>query len=584
MTTHDPHALRKFKPGAQKRLALVPHALDQEWERVVSDDGCPLYECADGIAVVDVCGPLEHHESWFFESYDGLRTKFQAAADDDAVKCIVMRIDSPGGEASGMIEASRSIRGIARTAGKPLFAYADECACSAAYGLACAADEIWTAETGEVGSIGVILPVYDVTGANKKAGVVVELLTTGDRKGDGHPDKPLTDDVRAALMERVNAIAVPFFRLVAKRRGMSTKAVMDLEAGVRTGAAAVEAGIADGVASWDGFLGIVRSAMGLDNGEKSDTRDKSQPGPKSVGGAQSMSKILKLTKARDDARAAMSAAKPGPALTKAIAAYDAAVIALAAAEATVKKSWKRTTTEEETDDGGEPEKDESEESEESEEDAEDEKKGAKYEDESDESEDEDAEDESEEDEPESTSTMGTTEQEKKNAKALSAKTGIFTYDRLFRLACQATGKRDVEEVFGALSGIQSRVKHVGKLEARIAKIEGKAKTEQIDAMITTAIKAGQVLPAQRESLRTMGAASPKTLKAFLAQQPRRVRTTDDGPLLAAINGEGAPAVKFDHLDAKTRKVIEMNAQASGKSIDEETKAFIATAKAAHGVK
>lgn len=602
--TANPHALRKFKPGRSKALAISPNALDEEWEQVVSEAGQPLYTVSDGVAVVDVCGPLEHHESFFFESYDGLRAKFQAAADDDSVSSIVMRIDSPGGEAAGMIEAAKSIRGIAAAASKPLYAYADECACSAAYGLACAASEIWTAETGEVGSIGVILPVYDVTGANRKAGIVVELITTGDRKGDGHPDKPLDDGVRAALTERVNAIAVPFFRLVAKARGMSTGAVKALQAGVRTGPAAVEAGIADGVASWDQFMALVKSAVGdapsaapvkrsapggIDSAKKSGTRGMSQPGPKPLGrsasGAQSMSKILKLTKARDDARAAMSAAKPGPALTKAIAAYDTAVIALAAAqpEAAVKKSWKRTTTESEEDDGGSPEGEDEKGEDESEEDDAD--KDA--EDDSDKKDAEESKDdekcEDDGDDDEEKSSTDAAEQEKKNAKALHAKSGLYTADRLFRLAAQVTGKTDIEEVFGALSGIQARVKHVAKLETRVAKIEGEAKTARVAAMVNTAIKEGRATPAQRESLKTMGAVSTKSLAAFLEAQPPRVRTTDDGPLLAAINGEGAPSAKFDHLDAKTKKVIEMNARALGQSVEDATANFIATARAAQKV-
>lgn len=181
-------------------------------------------------------------------------------------RAVVLCIDSPGGEAAGSAYAHRKLRKLRKQYNIPLYAYANETACSAAYALACAADEIWLPDTGTVGSIGVIATLFDRTSQNRKLGLNVELITSGEQKSDGHADRPITDDIRERMQTRVMDLATVFWRIVAKSRGTSAKAVSELEAGVFTGQKAVDVGIADGVAGYDKFIRIVsRSINTLDS-------------------------------------------------------------------------------------------------------------------------------------------------------------------------------------------------------------------------------------------------------------------------------------------------------------------------------
>lgn len=181
--------------------------------------------------------------------------------DASPARAVVLCIDSPGGEAAGATYAHRKLRSLRKRYRCPLFAYANETCCSAAYELACAADEIWMPDTGTIGSIGVIATLFDRTSMNKKMGLNVELVTSGEQKADGHADRPITDDIRARMQERVLDLATVFWRVVAKSRGTTPKAVAGLEAAVFTADNAIDVGIADGIAGWDKFLRIVSRAL-----------------------------------------------------------------------------------------------------------------------------------------------------------------------------------------------------------------------------------------------------------------------------------------------------------------------------------
>jgi signal peptide peptidase SppA len=179
------------------------------------------------------------------DGYDAIQARFAAALDDGAVRAVVLRVDSPGGEVAGCFEAARTMRTAASTKGKPVVAYADEMACSAAYALACIADEIVVPDTGVVGSVGVIATLAEESAALAAEGIAVAVITSGAAKADGHPAVPLADDARARIQAEVDYLADVFAGEVAGARGMTPAAVRGLEARVFYGPAAVAAGLAD---------------------------------------------------------------------------------------------------------------------------------------------------------------------------------------------------------------------------------------------------------------------------------------------------------------------------------------------------
>jgi signal peptide peptidase SppA len=135
---------------------------------------------------------------------------------------------------------------------------------SAAYWLASGATEIVATPGSEVGSIGVIAVHYDESAALSNAGVVATEITAGAHKGEGSPYRPLSDDDRAALEDRVEAQYQLFTARVARGR---KRPVEDVRAGfgegrVLTAAAALKAGLVDRVARYGAlFEGASEDAL-----------------------------------------------------------------------------------------------------------------------------------------------------------------------------------------------------------------------------------------------------------------------------------------------------------------------------------
>jgi ClpP class serine protease len=136
---------------------------------------------------------------------------------------------------------------------KPVLAFVNDVAASAAYGIASAASEIIVSPTSMVGSIGVVLTHFDRSGELEDRGVKPTLIHAGAHKVDGHPFGPLSDAVRADLQAEVMKIYDQFVGLVAEGRSgpMTEQAIRATEARTYLGTDAIAQGLADRVASLD---------------------------------------------------------------------------------------------------------------------------------------------------------------------------------------------------------------------------------------------------------------------------------------------------------------------------------------------
>jgi signal peptide peptidase SppA len=528
----------KFTYRKNQALAISPSALDQDFE-----GGAEPAETKSekGIAIVSICGPLTHHENPFFDSYDCILERIECAMQDECVGAVVMCIDSPGGDANGTVSTHKRIRSLRSQYDKPIFAYSNEEMYSAAYAIGSSADEIWVPETGGVGSVGVICPLVDRMAANKKAGLRVKLITTGARKADSHEDRPMTDDVIASIQSRVDQIGQAFFKVVAKSRGMSVKAVEDLQAGVFLGQKAVESGLADGVSGWITFLNHVESQMDASSdAEVSVMKEKTS---------------AQLKAAVASAAKAVAAAKSRVEHKKLFSAYEKAVLEQAQFASKMKYS-KKTVEESE-------ESDEEEEEEEEEEDEDEEEDDDKKDDDGDDDDDDDDDDDEEEEEDEE-------ESESKKSKASSM--SLKSVNRLVALAAKATGQRDLAKIFGALEGMGGRKAKLTATEKRLAKLEGERTRDRVNSLLTKAVEEGRIAPSQKESLREFGMKSLKELKGFLSQQPKNmIRTVKDGGLMhdPAKPGASVEQMSIDSMNADQMKVLSFAAQAAGKSLDDQ---------------
>jgi len=206
-------------------------------------------------AVVPVTGMLTRHGDAFtamlgWSSYEALATQVEALAADRSISRIILRVESGGGSVFGVEDAAQAISAAAKR--KPVIALADGLMASAAYWLASGATEIVATPGSEVGSIGVIAVHYDESAALAQAGVVATEITAGTHKGEGSPLRPLSDEDRYALTERVEAQYQLFTARVARGRKVP---VEDVRAGfgsgrVLTATAALKAGLVDRIARY----------------------------------------------------------------------------------------------------------------------------------------------------------------------------------------------------------------------------------------------------------------------------------------------------------------------------------------------
>ncbi len=231
-------------------LALWPEKITQKFAAGWFDDcedneECPYDITPEGTAIVCVDGPLSQRGGWWWDGYESISKKVCQALADAKVQAVFLQINSPGGTVAGCFENVRAMRTAAVQAGKPVVAYVDEMAASAAYALACVADSIVMPSTGVVGSIGVVSCRWDQTKMLDDIGVRVDVVTSGARKADGNPATPVTDAELARLQETVDFLAGHFYQWVAERRGMTVAEIQGLEADVFWGAKGVGTRLAD---------------------------------------------------------------------------------------------------------------------------------------------------------------------------------------------------------------------------------------------------------------------------------------------------------------------------------------------------
>jgi len=165
--------------------------------------------------------------------------------DNDQVKAVVLRIDSPGGSAFAAEQIRVAVEGV-RTAGKPVVVSMSSIAASGGYWIATGADEVWAYPMTLTGSIGVFGLFPDISAPLDTLGIDVDGVRTAPLAGALDPRRPLTDDARDALQMSVEHTYTQFIQRVAKARKISISEADALGQGrVWTGAEAQARGLVD---------------------------------------------------------------------------------------------------------------------------------------------------------------------------------------------------------------------------------------------------------------------------------------------------------------------------------------------------
>lgn len=268
---YKPHIEQALNQQAARQARAIDTLVSVDkrvsiWEDMMQNwEGLTAMKVQDGVAVIPLRGtvtPDDPFAAYFGEtSLKSFTANFEKAMADKQVKGIVLNIYSPGGYVYGVEAAANTIaaaRGI-----KPIIAFTESLAASAAYWLASAADKIVLgAETAQVGSIGVYLVHFDYSDALKQQGVKVTEVKSGEFKGLGSPYHELSDKEEKQLQADVNYVFSRFVGTVANYRNMKEEDVLKVANGLMFyGKDAIQAGLADSINTLQEVI-----AMAQDNG------------------------------------------------------------------------------------------------------------------------------------------------------------------------------------------------------------------------------------------------------------------------------------------------------------------------------
>ena len=242
-----PPLLQFFKSG---KISISTEALEKIEARIEAQrEEKKAYAELDGVAVLEISGVLmlrpDEYEKWLgaidMEEIEGVLYQMLA---DEMVSAIVLDIDSPGGIVTGAPELADLVAEVNEK--KPIFAFTKSMMASCAYYIAAGASAIYSTKSALVGSIGVYMPLLDVSGLYEKLGLKADLIKVGKYKTAGYPGTSLTDEERAQYQDHVNFAYDQFAKHVRKHRADVPRDAM--EGQVFWGAEAIEAGLVDSIA------------------------------------------------------------------------------------------------------------------------------------------------------------------------------------------------------------------------------------------------------------------------------------------------------------------------------------------------
>jgi protease-4 len=193
---------------------------------------------------------------------DGILRHIRRFAEDDDIKAVIVRIDSPGGSVGPSQEIHDEVRRLA--AKKPVVCSLGNVAASGGFYVAVACPKIVAAPGTLTGSIGVISQFPNVKGLAQRFDVKMETVKSGKLKDAGNPFRDMTPEDRAYWQELVDRVHGQFIAAVAQGRRLDRKVVAEIADGrVLTGAEAKERGLVDELGNFYDAVALAKTEAKL---------------------------------------------------------------------------------------------------------------------------------------------------------------------------------------------------------------------------------------------------------------------------------------------------------------------------------
>lgn len=195
------------------------------------------------------------------DSYLSLIRKLR---NDDAVKAIVLRVNSPGGSSLASEKIWRELS-LARSEGKIVMVSMGDVAASGGYYIACVADSIFALPNTITGSIGVFSMIPNMQGFFKnKLGVTFDGVKTSPYADAITVTRPMTEQEKMMMQRHVDAIYADFKSRVAEGRKKTVEYVDSIAQGrVWTGQRATGIGLVDRIGGLDEAIRAAATKAGL---------------------------------------------------------------------------------------------------------------------------------------------------------------------------------------------------------------------------------------------------------------------------------------------------------------------------------
>jgi len=209
----------------------------------------------DKIAIVEIKGVITQSS--------GIIEEIDQYQEDEGVKAIILRIDSPGGGVGPAQEIHREVMKVKSK--KKVITSMGSVAASGGYYIACASDLIIANPGTITGSIGVIMEFTNIEELFKKIGVKGVVLKSGEHKDIGSPFREMTPEDKKIIQEVIDNVHQQFIQAVAKGRKMDQAKVMQIADGrILTGEQAKQIGLVDQIGNLQDAIEIVAKMVGIE--------------------------------------------------------------------------------------------------------------------------------------------------------------------------------------------------------------------------------------------------------------------------------------------------------------------------------
>jgi len=187
------------------------------------------------------------------------------AEKDPAVKAVILRIESPGGEIAPCQEILWAIERFKETKSVPVVVSMGGTAASGGYYISTEADKIVALPTTMTGSIGVISAVINIKELLDKLGIQIEMFKGGKYKDMYWGFRELTPEEQEIMQALIDEYYEDFVAVVAEGRGLSKEEVRSLATGqIYTGTQAKELGLVDELGDLDTATDLAMELAGIE--------------------------------------------------------------------------------------------------------------------------------------------------------------------------------------------------------------------------------------------------------------------------------------------------------------------------------